>query len=138
MNEFLEVIWDCLKSNYASTRKWLFLSVHRAFVIESTLSIAALVPGMCNKEDSCMSCVFFNEIHSLYTDFNISDHFSKAVSDCVFYLSIHPFVHSSYIYICSVINSSKFHLHLNSLLYFCQHLCALYYVGFSPMWRILK
>jgi hypothetical protein len=59
-----------------STRKQLFSSVHRAFVIENTLSIAALVPGM-EKENSKMSYVFFNKIHSLCTNSNISDHLSK-------------------------------------------------------------
>jgi protein-arginine kinase len=69
-----------------STRKQLFSSVHRAFVIESTVSIAVLVPGML-KENSEMSCVFCNEIHSLLTNLNISDHLSKVVSDFVFQLS---------------------------------------------------
>jgi hypothetical protein len=46
-------------------------------VIESTLSVAALVPGMA-KENSKMSCMFFNEFHSL----------SKVVSDFVFHSSI--------------------------------------------------
>jgi hypothetical protein len=70
-----------------STRKRLISSVHRAFVIENTLSLAALVSGMA-KEDSKMSCVFFNEIHSLHTNSYISDHFSKVVSDFVFHSSI--------------------------------------------------
>jgi hypothetical protein len=70
-----------------STRKRLFLSVHRKFVIENTLSIAALVPGMA-KENFKMSCVFFNEIHSLHTNSNILDHISKVVSDFVLHSSI--------------------------------------------------
>jgi hypothetical protein len=70
-----------------STRKQLFSSVHRAFVIENTLSIAALVPGMA-KEYYKMSCMFFNEIHSLHTNLNISDQLSKIVSDFVFHSSI--------------------------------------------------
>jgi hypothetical protein len=57
----------------ASTRKGLFSSVHREFVIENTLSIAAPVLGMV-KGNSKMSCVFFNEIHSRRTNSNISDH----------------------------------------------------------------
>jgi hypothetical protein len=70
-----------------STRKWLFPSVHRAFVIENTHCIAALVPGMA-KETSKMSCVLFNEIHSIHTNSNISDHLSKLVSDFVLHSSI--------------------------------------------------
>jgi hypothetical protein len=70
-----------------STRKRFFASVYRALVIETTLSVAALVPGMA-KENSKMSCVFFNEIHSLRTNSNISDHLSKFVSDFEFYSSI--------------------------------------------------
>jgi hypothetical protein len=70
-----------------STRKRLFPSVHKAFLIENNLCIAALVPGM-EKEDSEMSCVFFNKIHSLCTNSNISDHLSKVVSDFVFHASI--------------------------------------------------
>jgi hypothetical protein len=70
-----------------STRKRLFSSVHRAFVIENTLSIAALVPGMA-KENSKISYVFFNEIHSFRTNLNISDHLSKVVSDFIFHSSI--------------------------------------------------
>jgi hypothetical protein len=70
-----------------STRKQLFSSVHRAFVTENTLSIAALVPGMA-KENSKMSCVFFNEVHSLWTNANISDHLSRVVSDFAFHSSI--------------------------------------------------
>jgi hypothetical protein len=105
MNDFLEVIWDCLKSKYrshcmkipqnvlviitvlmVSTRKRLFSSAHRAFVMENTLSIAALVPGMA-KENSKMSCEFFNKIHSLRTNSNISDYLSKVISDFVFHSS---------------------------------------------------
>jgi hypothetical protein len=56
-------------------------------VIENTLSIAALVPGMA-KENSKLSHVLFNEIHSLRTNSYISDHFSKVVSDSVFHSSI--------------------------------------------------
>jgi hypothetical protein len=70
-----------------STRKWLFSSVHRAFMIENTLSTAALVPGMA-KENSKMSRLFFNEIHSLHTNSDISDHLSKVVRDFVFHSSI--------------------------------------------------
>jgi hypothetical protein len=70
-----------------STRKQLFSSAHRAFVIENTLSIAALVPGKA-KENSKMSCVFYNKIYSLRTNSNISDHLSKVVCDFVFYSSI--------------------------------------------------
>jgi hypothetical protein len=69
------------------TRKQLFSSAYRAFVIENALSIAALLPGNA-KENSKMSCVFFNEIYSLRTNSNISDHLSKVVSDFVFYSSI--------------------------------------------------
>jgi hypothetical protein len=70
-----------------STRKWLFAPVHIAPVIENTLSIAALVPGMA-KENSKMSCAFFNEKQSLHTNSNISDHLSKVVSYFVFHSSI--------------------------------------------------
>jgi hypothetical protein len=56
-------------------------------VIENTLSIAALVPGMA-KENSKISCVFFNEIHALRTNLNISDHLSKVVSHFVFHSSV--------------------------------------------------
>jgi hypothetical protein len=56
-------------------------------VIENVLTIAALVPGMA-KEYSKTSCVFFNEIHSLHTNSNISDHLSKVVSDFIFHSSI--------------------------------------------------
>jgi hypothetical protein len=69
-----------------STRKQLFSSVHRAFVIENTLSIAALVPGMA-KENSKMSYLFFNEVHSLCTN-NISDHLPEVVSDFIFHSSV--------------------------------------------------
>jgi hypothetical protein len=58
-----------------STKKGLFLSVLIAFVIEYALSILALMLGM-RKENSKMRCVFFNEIHSLHTNLNISDHLS--------------------------------------------------------------
>jgi hypothetical protein len=67
--------------------KQLFSSVHRAFVTENTPSIAALVLGMV-KENSKMSFVFFNKIHSLRTNSNISDHLSEVVSDFVFHSSI--------------------------------------------------
>jgi hypothetical protein len=70
-----------------STRKWLVSSVHRALVVENTLSIAVLVPGMA-KENSKTSYVFFNKIHSLCTNLNISDHLSKVASDFVFHSSI--------------------------------------------------
>jgi hypothetical protein len=70
-----------------SVRRLLFSSVHRAYVIENTLSVDALVPGVA-KENSKTSCVFFNEIHSLCTDLYISDHLSKVVSDFVFQSSI--------------------------------------------------
>jgi hypothetical protein len=56
-------------------------------VIENTLSIAAIVPGMA-KENSKMGCVFLNEIHSLRTNSNISDHRSQVVRDFVFHSSI--------------------------------------------------
>jgi hypothetical protein len=56
-------------------------------VIQNTLSVAALIPGMA-KENSIMSSVFFNQIHSLHTNSNISDHLSKAVSDFVSHSSI--------------------------------------------------
>jgi hypothetical protein len=56
-------------------------------VIENTLSIAALVLRMA-KENSEMSCVFFNEIHSLRKNSNISDRLSKVVSDFVFHSTI--------------------------------------------------
>jgi hypothetical protein len=52
--------------------------------MEYTVSVAALEMGMA-KENSKMSCVFFSEIHSLCTNFNISDHLSKVVSDFVFH-----------------------------------------------------
>jgi hypothetical protein len=45
-----------------SKRRRLFSSVHRAFVIENTPFIAALIPGMA-KENSKMSCVLFTETH---------------------------------------------------------------------------
>jgi hypothetical protein len=70
-----------------SIRKRFFSSVHRAFVMENSFSIAALVPGMA-KENFKMNCVFFNEIHSLRTTSNISDYLSKVVSDSVFHSSI--------------------------------------------------
>jgi hypothetical protein len=70
-----------------STRKRLFSSVHRAFAIENIPYIAALVPGMA-KENSKMSCAFFNETHSLDTNSNISDHLSKVVKGLY---STHPF-----------------------------------------------
>jgi hypothetical protein len=63
-------------------------------VIENSLSVAALVPGMA-KENSKMSCMFFNEIHSLHANLNISDHLSKVVSDFVF-------IHSGFTYICNM------------------------------------
>jgi hypothetical protein len=66
-----------------STRKLFFLSVHRAFETENTLSIDAFVPGMA-KEDSKMICIFLNEIPSLYTNSNISDHLSTVVIKFVF------------------------------------------------------
>jgi hypothetical protein len=50
-----------------STRKRFFSSVHRAFVIQNTLSIAALVPGMA-EENSKMSCMFLTKyIHFIQT-----------------------------------------------------------------------
>jgi hypothetical protein len=52
----------------------------------ATELVAALIPGMA-KKNSKMSCLFFNEIHSLLTNWNISDHLSKVV---ILY-SIHPF-----------------------------------------------
>jgi hypothetical protein len=55
-------------------------------VIENTLSIAALIPGMA-KENSKMICVFLNETHSLRINSNISDHLSQFVSDFVFHSS---------------------------------------------------
>jgi hypothetical protein len=55
---------------------------HSAFVIGNTLSVAALVPGMA-KENFKMS--FFNEIHSLCTNLNISDPLSKVVSHFLFH-----------------------------------------------------
>jgi hypothetical protein len=67
--------------------KRLFSSVHREFVIENTVSVAALVPGMA-KENSKKSFILFNEIHSLRTDVNISDHLSKVVIDFVFHPTI--------------------------------------------------
>jgi hypothetical protein len=70
-----------------SIRKWLFSPVHRAFMIENTLSVAAVVPVM-PKENSKMSYLFFKEIHSLRTESNISDHLSEVVSDFVFRSSI--------------------------------------------------
>jgi hypothetical protein len=70
-----------------SARKQLFSSVHRAFVVENTVSIAALIPGMA-EENSKMSCALFNKIYSLHTNLNISDHLSKVVSDFVFHSSI--------------------------------------------------
>jgi hypothetical protein len=70
-----------------STRKWFFSSAHREYVIENTLSVAALVPGMA-KEDSKISYVFFNDVHSLRINSNISDHVSKVVSDFVFHSTI--------------------------------------------------
>jgi hypothetical protein len=86
----MEVIaWKLLKMCVVTitARKRLFSSVHRAFVTENTVCIAALVPGM-GKENSKMSCVFFNEIHSLHTNSNISDHLSKVVGDFVYHSSI--------------------------------------------------
>jgi hypothetical protein len=56
-------------------------------VIENTLSIAALVPSMM-KENSKMSCLFFNKIHSLHTNSNASDQLSEVVSDFVSHSSI--------------------------------------------------
>jgi hypothetical protein len=56
-------------------------------VIENTLSIAALIPGMA-KGNSKTSYMFFNEVHSLQTSSNISDDLSKVVSDFVFHSSI--------------------------------------------------
>jgi hypothetical protein len=49
--------------------------------------MAALVPRMA-KENSKMSFVFFNKIHSIHTSLNILDHLSKVVSDFVFHSSI--------------------------------------------------
>jgi hypothetical protein len=56
-------------------------------VTESTLCIAALVPGMA-KENSKMNCMFYNEIHSLRQNSNISDRLLEVVSDFVFHSSI--------------------------------------------------
>jgi hypothetical protein len=64
----------------------LFISP-QSILIENTLSVAALVPGMA-KENSKMSCVFFNKIHLLCTNSNISDYLSEVVSDFVFHSSI--------------------------------------------------
>jgi hypothetical protein len=56
-------------------------------VIENTLSVAALIPRMA-KDSSKMSCMIFNEIHSLRINSNIFCHISKVVSDFVFHSSI--------------------------------------------------
>jgi hypothetical protein len=40
------------------------------------------------KENSKMSCKFFNEIHSLHTNSNTSHHLSTVVSDFVFHSPI--------------------------------------------------
>jgi hypothetical protein len=77
-------VFDTITALVISIRKLFFSSVQGAFVIENTLSIAALVPEMA-KENSKMSCVFFSEIYSLYTKSNISGYLSKVVSDSVFH-----------------------------------------------------
>jgi hypothetical protein len=49
--------------------------------------MVALVPEMA-KENSKMSSVFLNEIHSLCTDSNISEHLLKFLSYILFHTSI--------------------------------------------------
>jgi hypothetical protein len=83
----LKCVFVTITALMVSTRKWLFSSVHSAFMIENALSVAAPVPGMA-KESSKMSCMFFNDIHSLCTNLNISDHLSEVVNDFVFHSSI--------------------------------------------------
>jgi hypothetical protein len=68
-----------------SPRRLLVSSVHRVYMIENTLCVAALVPGMA-KENSKMSC-FLMKL-SLHTNSDISDHLSKVVNDFVFHSSI--------------------------------------------------
>jgi hypothetical protein len=58
-------------------------SVHRAFVIENTLSTDALVPGM-SKENSKIICMFLNEMALLCTNSNTSDHHSTVVIKLIF------------------------------------------------------
>jgi hypothetical protein len=56
-------------------------------MMENTVSIAPPVPGRA-KENFKVSCTFFNEIHSLRTNSNISDHLSKVGSDFAFHSSL--------------------------------------------------
>jgi hypothetical protein len=65
----------------------LFVSPQRICDRKYPLCIAALVPAMA-KENSKMGCVFFNEICSLCTGSNISDHLSKVVNAYVLHSSI--------------------------------------------------
>jgi hypothetical protein len=61
-----------------STRKLFLSSVHGAFLIENNLSTDALVLGMA-EENSKMICMFLNEMPSLCTNANNSDHLSTVV-----------------------------------------------------------
>jgi hypothetical protein len=71
-------------------------------VIENTLSIAALVPGML-KENSKMSCFFTKYIHFAQT--RILQTIFQKLWFCI------PFIHSGFTYICiryvTLSNSSK-------------------------------
>jgi hypothetical protein len=94
-NQSIEVIaWKFVKmcsvtitALMVSARKQLFSSVPRAFVIENTL-VYSCTSTRNGKREFQKSCVFFNEIHSLCTNSNISDHLSRVVSDFVFDSSI--------------------------------------------------
>jgi hypothetical protein len=66
-----------------STRKLFFSPVHRLFVIQNTLSIDALVPGMA-KENSKIIYMFLNEMPSRCINSNTSDHLSTLVIKIVF------------------------------------------------------
>jgi hypothetical protein len=81
-----------------SARKRFFSSVHRLFLIENTLPITALVPGIA-KENSKMSCVFFNEIHHFAQTWIFQTSFQNCKWFCI------PFIHSGFTYIC---NMNKF------------------------------
>jgi hypothetical protein len=59
------------------------------------------------KENSKMSCVFFNEMHSLRINSNTSDHLSK---DVILY-SIHPFW---FTYICNMNKFIRYVTHSSS------------------------
>jgi hypothetical protein len=88
-----------LTAAMVSTRKLFFLSVHRAFVIDNTRSIDALVPGMA-KENSKMICMYvcmlLNEMPSLCTNSNTSEHHSTVLMKFVF----HSLILFLLIYLC--------------------------------------